>query len=620
MAARIRAGTPVGSCPDCLSWGASYGSQSYCRACYDFTRRYGRGQCAGCARSIAVKKGHCRLCWLQAGIAAAGRRRLIAADFAAAGYWQLSLAGMSRLGGTGPARQGPPDGPAQPAASGWTQLQLSAPGESLHLDKRHWAASAITGPALERARHIAAGLAGVRGWNDRIITETSRALAVVLAGHQPPDMIAWSQLPAALHRRDLSITRTAEILALAALLDDDRIPSFTSLALPRLALLPPPMAADVRDWLRTRSQGGPRSRPRDEHTVRMNFNRVHPLLLDWARHYTHLREVTAADITAATEPLPASLRRQTLTALRSLFGHAKKTGTIFRDPTRGVRDSQRPLILIQPLQPAEIYQATCAAVTPAARLAVALAAIHAARPRTIRELHLGDTDLGGRRLVIAGRARPLDDLTAAPRPPLARHRQPAPDHQPADRHDHPGRQRELADRVMPRTHRHPRTAPRRPAARGSPHLRRRPPAPRRRVRHRRHHRHQVRDHRAPAPGNRRRAARPRRLPRTRGPEQPVEHEDPSVPAADPSVRANSGQSPGPPPEPAVRVVPATGSPQVPAWVLTWSSCRCQRPGGGDHRSPVAIPGRGDLTGLEQRQFPAPGLPSAVAVAAAELLP
>ena len=66
---------------------------------------------------------------------------------------------MSRLGGTGPARQAPPDGPAPPAARpGWTQLQLSAPGESLHFDKRHWAASAITGPALERARHIAAGL------------------------------------------------------------------------------------------------------------------------------------------------------------------------------------------------------------------------------------------------------------------------------------------------------------------------------------------------------------------------------------------------------------------------------------------------------------------------------
>ena len=413
MAGRIRAGTPVGSCPDCLSWGASYGSQSYCRACYDFTRRYGRGECAGCRRGIAVKKGHCRLCWLQAGIAAAGRRRLIAEDFAGTGYWQLSLAGMSRLGSTGPARQAPP-GPAPPAAtSGWTQLQLSAPGESLHFDKRHWTASAITGPALEQARHIARNLADARGWNDRIITETSRALAVVLAGHQPGDMIAWSQLPAALHRRDLSITRTAEILGLAGLLHDDRIRSFTSLAQPRLALLPAPMAADVRDWLRSRSQGGPRSRPRDEHTVRMNFNRVHPLLLAWAGHYSHLREVTTADVIAGTGLLPGSRRRQTLTALRSLFGHAKKTGRIFRDPTRGVRDGQRPLILIQPLQPAEIDQATSAAITPAARLAVALAAIHAARPKTIRELHLGDADLGNRRLVIAGSARPLDDLTAS---------------------------------------------------------------------------------------------------------------------------------------------------------------------------------------------------------------
>ena len=413
MAGRIRAGTPIGSCPDCLSWGSSYGSQSYCRACYDFTRRYRRGQCARCRRVIAVKKGHCRLCWLQAGIAAAGRRRITPEDFSPAGYWQLSLAGMSRLGGTGPAPAAPAARPAPPAGpAAWTQLELRAPGDSRHFDARHWAASRINGEALALTRRIASGLAATRGWNARIVIETGRALAVVLADHAPGDLIAWSQLPPALHRRDLSITRTAEILDLAGLLDDDRISSFTALTRARLALLPPPMAADVGHWLRTRSQGGPRSRPRDEHTVRMNLNRVHPLLLAWAGHYTHLREVTAADITAATGLLPASLRRQTLTALRSLFGHANKTGTIFRDPTRGVRDGQRPLILIQPLQPAQIDQATSAAVTPAARLAVALAAVHAARPKTIRELHLGDVDLGNRRLVIAGRGRPLDDLTS----------------------------------------------------------------------------------------------------------------------------------------------------------------------------------------------------------------
>jgi len=412
MAGRIRAGTPIGSCPDCLSWGASYGSQSYCRACYDFTRRYDRGECAGCRRVIAVKKGHCRLCWLQAGIAAAGRGRITPEDFAPAGYWQLSLAGMSRLGGTGPATGATaarPPPPAGPAAG--TQLELRIPGESRHFDARHWVASRIDSEALALTRRIASELAQTRGWNARIVIETGRALAVVLAGHTPGDMIAWSQLPPALHRRDLSITRTAEILDLAGLLDDDRVASFTSLIQARLAVLPAPMAADVGHWLRTRSEGGPRSRPRDEHTVRMNLNRIHPLLLAWTGHYSHLREVTTADVIAATELLSGSLRRQTLTALRSLFGHCKKTGRIFRDPTRGVRDGQRPLILIQPLQPGEIDQATSAAVTPAARLAVALAAVHAARPKTIRELHLGDIDLGNRRLIITGRARPLDDLT-----------------------------------------------------------------------------------------------------------------------------------------------------------------------------------------------------------------
>ena len=413
MAGRIRAGTPIGSCPDCLSWGSSYGSQSYCRACYDFVRRYRPGECAGCRRIIAVKKGHCRLCWLQAGIAAAGRRRITPEDFEPTGNWQLSLAGMNRLGNTGPAPGAiavePPRPPAGPAAG--TQLELRAPGESRHFDARHWVASRIDGEALALTRRIASELAETRGWNARIVTETGRALAVVLADHTPGDMIAWSGLSPTLHSRDLSVTRTAEILDLAGLLDDDRVSSFARLTRARLALLPPPMAADVGHWLRTRSEGGPRSRPRDEHTVRMNFNRVHPLLLKWAGHYIHLREVTTADVIAATELLSGSRRRQTLTALRSLFGHCKKTGRIFRDPTSGVHDGQRLLILIQPLQPAEIDQATAAAVTPAARLAVALAAVHAARPKTIRELHLDDVDPGNRRLVIAGRARPLDDLT-----------------------------------------------------------------------------------------------------------------------------------------------------------------------------------------------------------------
>jgi hypothetical protein len=403
------AGAPATSCPDCLSFGSSYGTQSYCRACYDFTRRYHPGECASCARILAVKKGHCRLCWLQAGLIATGRR-ITPADLARAGrHQQLSFAGMSRLGHTSP--QAPVPETERPRLPAGIQLQLPVPGQSRHFDKAHWVASKITNEALLQARRIAAELATTRGWNPRIVTETGRALAVVLADHIPGDLIAWSELSPALRSRDLSVTRTAEILGLAGLLHDDRVPSFTSLIQARLALLPAPMAASVGRWLCTRSNGGPRSRPRNEHTVRMNLNRVHPLLLDWAQNYTHLREVTTADIITATGPLTGSRRRQTLTALRSLFSHAKTTGTIFRDPARGIYDGPRPLILLQPLQPQHISQATAAAVTPAARLTLALAAVHAARPKTIRELHLADIDLGNRRLTITGRARPLDDLT-----------------------------------------------------------------------------------------------------------------------------------------------------------------------------------------------------------------
>ena len=316
--ARPVPGDLAASCPDCLSWGSTYGSQSYCRACYDFTRRYHRGECAGCARIIAIKKGHCRLCWLQAGITARGRR-ITPADFVPGSGQQLSFAGLSRLGHTSRQPPAPPaERPQPPAPAAGTQLQLPVPGQSRHFDKAHWVASSITGQALRQARRIAAELAATRGWNTRIITETGRALAVVLADHIPGDMIAWSELSPALHSRDLSVTRTAEILGLAGLLHDDRIPSFTALIQARLALLPAPIAADAGHWLRTRIQGGPRSHPRNEHTVRMNLNRVHPLLLDWAQalhpparshHRRHHRRHRAP----ARQPAPADPHRPALT-------------------------------------------------------------------------------------------------------------------------------------------------------------------------------------------------------------------------------------------------------------------------------------------------------------------
>src|ERR1039458_3745369 len=79
---------------------------------------------------------------------------------------------------------------------------------------------------------------------------------------------------------------------------------------------PPPLGADAGHGLPPRTAGGPRSRPRHTGTVRMNLNSVHPLLPERAHHHSHLREITAGDVTAATTAVHGSLRRQTLTALQ----------------------------------------------------------------------------------------------------------------------------------------------------------------------------------------------------------------------------------------------------------------------------------------------------------------
>ena len=50
-------------------------------------------------------------------------------------------------------------------------------------------------------------------------------------------------------------------------------------------------------------------------------------------------------------------------------------------------------------------------MTPAQRLAIALAAVHAARPRAIRELTLDDIDLPGRTITLAGHRQRLGELT-----------------------------------------------------------------------------------------------------------------------------------------------------------------------------------------------------------------
>ncbi len=169
---------------------------------------------------------------------------------------------------------------------------------------------------------------------------------------------------------------------------------------------------DTERWLHTLKDGGPRSRPRAIATLYSHLGKALPALTDWSARYDHLREVTRGDAGDFLRPLHGPHRHNALVALRSLFGFCAADGTVFRNPTRGIKVGRRPSVtVLQPLRQDDI-DAAAAAATPAARLIIALAAIHAARTSTICSLPLADADPSSGRLLVNGRPRPMDDLTA----------------------------------------------------------------------------------------------------------------------------------------------------------------------------------------------------------------
>jgi len=266
--------------------------------------------------------------------------------------------------------------------------------------------------------------------------------------------------------------------------------------------LPVGFAVIVRAWLLILLDGDARTRPRSHASIYVYFGGVHPHLQRWAATRGHLREVTAADVTTALDPLRGERRSNAIVALRSLFRFAKKRGLIFADPTARLvvpRPDRRGLL---PLTDAEIHGIEQNAVTPAQRLIVALAAVHAARAVAIRHLALDDLDLPNRRITLAGHTQHLGEMTRHLLQAWLEHRRTRCSHTP-NRHvlisertalgSGPISPRYLSEHLLCRGI-YLQPHPRRPHAPRGPDLRPRPPAPGPRLQPVAHDRQQIRRH------------------------------------------------------------------------------------------------------------------------------
>ena len=319
-----------------------------------------------------------------------------------------------RRPGTGPARR------ESPAAAARRRGAAGQPGCSRRCSPA-LAASTATGASTCAPTPFP----GTPGWPGRCTSRTA-----------PPQARGWDaaardrqphagHAPGRLHRR-----RTDPGLRLPPVLRSEATPSAgpprswtrwaswpTTGPPPSTPGWPPsstasPPASAPKPALGTRlHDGAPRTPALNNKSVRIYLTSLRPALLAWSGRYGHLREVTRDDVRCHLDALHGHRAKRPWPRSGRCSPGRRRTASssATRPPTcppagANARSSSHCL-------PRQLSRAVQAATTPHARLFVALAAVHAARPAQIRALQLTDADLGNRRLTIAGQTRPLDDLT-----------------------------------------------------------------------------------------------------------------------------------------------------------------------------------------------------------------
>ena len=260
-----------------------------------------------------------------------------------------------------------------------------------------------------------AGYGQARGWAPDTLRRARRAVTAVLASGEDLGQPPWdaARLRRFLNDRHLVALRAIEFLTDQGLARGNPQAAFDQWLAARLAALPAPVAAEVRTWAEALQGRGPRAgpRPADQHHPGIPAHPARPAG-QLGRAVCVAAQVTTGDLTAELTVLTGATRLLALSAMRSLFGTLKARRVLFTNPAAPLtgRQVQPPPVL--PLEDGLRAGLLGRLHDPAERLIVLLAGVHALRPAGICALTLDDADPAAGTLLVSGRARPLDRLTA----------------------------------------------------------------------------------------------------------------------------------------------------------------------------------------------------------------
>ena len=377
---KLRAAARAGACRDCGKQVARLWS-GRCRSC-DAKSREVTGACRDCGDWTRLTSGLCKACRLFRWAHPAGTCPWC-------GRWQP-------IGAAGACRS--------------CQLAVRA------IRKRaRQAPRPRPSPAVPPPLDALAGYGLARGWAPHTLHQAWRAVTAVLASRAELGEPPWdaARLRQFLVERRLVALRAVEFLTGQGLARPTPQAAFDRWLAARLAVLPAPVADEVRTWTEALQGRGPRAgRSRQASTTQGYVRILQAPLASWAARYESLRQVTTEDLAAQLAPLTGATRLLALSAMRSLFGTLKARRVLFTNPAAPLtgRRIQPPPVL--PLDDSLRAGLLGRLPGPTERLIVLLAGVHALRPAGICALTLDDVNLAAGTLIAGGRVRPLDRLTA----------------------------------------------------------------------------------------------------------------------------------------------------------------------------------------------------------------
>lgn len=411
---RHRVGPGPRSCQTCGAWG----TRRRCEACRQWETSDCRepGTCQRCGQADApLRGGRCRACLVHI--------RVHGAAAACQSWVQLWFALPGATGSPGPARLAGADEPE--AAPALSPHRIDPAQQVLFDMRRDWrpVLGSVCLPALpEAAQRLLDDFSRAQtSPGDEAAGKSARALRI---------LVAWLGTDAPLHeadvralaglRPDVQVRRVLTFLAARNML----IPDPGRQAEPRqhavqrlLESLPGQIGREAAIWARVvRGQGRVEHPALAYKTVRNYLAYLLPVLTGWASRYASLREVTCQDILDAVDARHGPVIQHRIVALRSLFWALRQERVIFRDATRGI-SLPAPARLPQPLPADRVAGLLNRAGGPAARLAVALVAIHAVPEADLVRIQVADLALASATLTVRRglqhRVIYLDEVTTA---------------------------------------------------------------------------------------------------------------------------------------------------------------------------------------------------------------